>query len=413
MKNQENEEENNNNIIDILDGLEPGINFIRCKNCLCIPIISIVPKIEEIPKLKIYCNCGSYWKKINEFVSQFQITFLSKINCFYCKNKDIFSNISFCYDCNKILCKNCYNSHIFTFSEHIIKAFDLIEINCKKHFDQNLIGFCIDCDKFFCKKCKEDHMFHEEKTDSIKLKSINIKEIKENLNEAKKKINKFNYELKNKSINEYKKLNNSNEKIEEIESKYKYNNEINKYLLKIMETLLNMYEYYKKKEQIPYSLKKTIYKNQTFNLELFDVNYNEVSPEYYYKKIINYFKYDFIIKFSGERKRKKTNREIDYFELLERIVKLDKLNFGTSGTLILKDKRIATSAPNGDIIIFNQNLEKEYTIKGHSDRVMYLFQTDDEKLISCSADQTIKVWLLFNKGYNCQISFQLFRLRPK
>ena len=95
------------------------------------------------------------------------------------------------------------------------------------------------------------------------------------------------------------------------------------------------------------------------------------------------------------------------------MVKLDKLNFGTSGTLILKDKRIATSAPNGDIIIFNQNLEKEYTIKGHSDRVMYLFQTDDEKLISCSADQTIKVWLLFNKGYNCQISFQLFRLRPK
>ena len=56
------EEENNNlsnGIPDILGGFEPGISFIRCNNCLCIPIFSIVPKLTEFPKLKIECNCGS------------------------------------------------------------------------------------------------------------------------------------------------------------------------------------------------------------------------------------------------------------------------------------------------------------------------------------------------------------------
>ena len=173
-----------------------------------------------------------------------------------------------------------------------------------------------------------------------------------------------------------------------------------------MDLLLNMYDYYKKKKQsLPYSLMKSIYKNKTFNLQTFNINYSEVSPDFYYKKIINYFNYDFIIKFTGERIRKKTNREIDYFEILERIIKLDKVNFGTSGTLILKDKRIATCSPNGDIIIFNQNLEKELTLTGHSEKVIYLYETDDGKLISFSSDQTIKVWILLNKHFKCHITF--------
>ena len=87
------------------------------------------------------------------------------------------------------------------------------------------------------------------------------------------------------------------------------------------------------------------------------------------------------------------------------------MNFGTSGTLILKDKRIATCSPNGEIIIFNKNFEKELTITGHKEKVIYLYQTDDGKLISCSSDLTIKVWILFNKTYNCQISFQLLQLK--
>ena len=398
-----------NGIPDILGGFEPGITFIRCNNCLCIPIFSIVPKLTEFPKLKIECNCGSYWKKINEFISKFQITLLTEINCFSCHKKEIFSKVSFCYNCRKILCNNCFNSHIFTYSEHKIRTSDLIEINCKKHKEEVIIGFCVDCDKYFCQKCKDEHIFHSDKVDNIKESSINIKEIKENINKAKKKVNTFNLELKNKCVQNFKK---SYDKIEQIESKYNYNNEINNYLLNLLDLLLNMYDYYKKKKQsFPYSLMKSIYKNKTFNLQTFNLNYSEVSPDFYYKKIINYFNYDFIIKFIGERIRKKTNREIDYFELLERIVKLDKINIGTSGTLILKDKRIATCSPNGEIIIFNQNFEKELTIKGHKEKVIYLYQTDDGKLISCSSDHTIKVWILLNKTYNCQISFQLLHLK--
>ena len=391
-----------NDFPDILVGIEPGIFLIRCNNCLCIPIFSIVPKLTEFPKLKIECNCGSYWKKINEFISLFQITLLTQINCFSCHNRENFYKVSFCYNCRKILCNNCFNSHIFTYSEHKIRTSDLIEINCKEHKEEVIIGFCVDCDKYFCQKCKDEHIFHSDKLDNIKESSINIKEIKEDLNEANKKV-KFNEELKNKCSNNFKK---SYEKYKQIEAKYNYNTEINNHILKVMDLLLNMYDYYKKKKQsLPYSLMKSIYKNKTFNLQTFNINYSEVSPDFYYKKIINYFNYDFIIKFTGERIRKKTNREIDYFEILERIIKLDKVNFGTSGTLILKDKRIATCSPNGDIIIFNQNLEKELTLTGHSEKVIYLYETDDGKLISFSSDQTIKVWILLNKHFKCHITF--------
>ena len=57
----------------------------------------------------------------------------------------------------------------------------------------------------------------------------------------------------------------------------------------------------------------------------------------------------------------------------------------------LKDGRIASCSEDNNIILY-RNMEKDATLKGHSGPVHSIAQLENEKIISCSNDKTIKIW---------------------
>ena len=49
----------------------------------------------------------------------------------------------------------------------------------------------------------------------------------------------------------------------------------------------------------------------------------------------------------------------------------------------------------------NNNYHCDITLEGHTDCVYYISQLDNNKLISCSWDETIKIWSITQSSYQC------------
>ena len=69
---------------------------------------------------------------------------------------------------------------------------------------------------------------------------------------------------------------------------------------------------------------------------------------------------------------------------------------------LLNDKRLAICSSSKDILIYNINTyQLEITLEGHSDTVKDITLFNESTLISCSYDQSIKIWYLHDKEYQC------------
>ena len=70
---------------------------------------------------------------------------------------------------------------------------------------------------------------------------------------------------------------------------------------------------------------------------------------------------------------------------------------GVYSLLILKDQRIASCSGDKAIRIFNSKTFKiEIEIKEHSNLINFIAQLKNGNLISCSSDETIKIFKLFD-----------------
>lgn len=71
--------------------------------------------------------------------------------------------------------------------------------------------------------------------------------------------------------------------------------------------------------------------------------------------------------------------------------------------LLLHDGRIAPCSWGSSVNIINIDNDKcELTLTGHQDTVTYISQLENEKLITCSRDKSIKIWVITKTTVMCE-----------
>ena len=74
---------------------------------------------------------------------------------------------------------------------------------------------------------------------------------------------------------------------------------------------------------------------------------------------------------------------------------------------MLSDGTFASCSGDSIIKIFNlKNYDCEKIIEGHTNRVNYLCQLENAKVISCSDDQIIKIWNISYFTYKCEYTLE-------
>ena len=88
---------------------------------------------------------------------------------------------------------------------------------------------------------------------------------------------------------------------------------------------------------------------------------------------------------------------------IRKIGQIDTSSRGINTILLLNDKRIATGSNNKAIRVYNiSTFECEINEeKAHDNCVIYLSQLDNNILLSCSLDKTIKMWIIYKKSLKC------------
>ena len=88
---------------------------------------------------------------------------------------------------------------------------------------------------------------------------------------------------------------------------------------------------------------------------------------------------------------------------IRRIRQIETSSRGINTILLLNDKRIATGSNDKAIRVYNiSTFECEINeTKAHDDFVINLSQLDNNNLLSCSLDNTIKMWIIYKTSLKC------------
>ena len=343
--------------------------YIKPKDIIC-------PKCQEICKYKIIgykiklydCENGHINENIalDEFLNTQNID-QTKIKCGICKiaKKVMFTEFFYkCYECKTNMCPNCKDKHDKT---HSIIKYDEKYYKCNKHTKEKFVKYCEDCKKDICLSCINEHKTH--KSIGYEEKIIDLKEVREKIDNLKIMINKFKDNIKitidklikigeyldkfcninytiidnyenNKDNRNYLSLLNLNyikqsidDEINTIKHKYNYGFNINK-LLYIYDDILNNNEEieicYKPKEYnerkvrifgnifVNNNIEKCIiiYKDKEYDLKEY---FNDIEKEYNYKD-------SFLIKLRGINKITDMSHMFSGCNTLISISGLSKLN---------------------------------------------------------------------------------------
>jgi len=207
-------------------------NLVKSKDIIC-PACKEVCKMEiKNYRIKLYdCKNGHVKEniKLDEF-NKTQIIDISKIICDNCKSNnkaESYKNKFFkCCECDMNLCSLCKSKHDNT---HSILNYDDKDYKCNRH-DKDFLKYCQSCKINLCFSCLEDHKEH--KMIGYEEKIINIKKIRERMDELKNMINKFKENIE-EIIMKFSKV------IEYIEKFYNFDND-----------LYNILNYYEKNKDV-------------------------------------------------------------------------------------------------------------------------------------------------------------------
>ena len=204
-----------------------NINMIKSKDIIC-PICKEIC-IYEIKDHKIkLCGCKNGHIidniKLDDFNNKQNID-ISQIKCDKCKSKpklNTFNNDFFiCYECKMNLCQLCKSIHDNT---HSIINYDNKNYICNKH-NETFVKYCKKCKIDLCFSCLNEHKNH--KLISYKDRLIDIKELRNKMNNLNMVINKFKMNLE-EIINKFKKLQDNLELYSNINNNIINNYELNK-----------------------------------------------------------------------------------------------------------------------------------------------------------------------------------------
>ena len=106
----------------------------------------------------------------------------------------------------------------------------------------------------------------------------------------------------------------------------------------------------------------------------------------------------------------------------EEITTNNEPNCHITSILLLLDRRLAFSTNKKEIQIYgiqnNYHCDINITNTGHTDKINSLCQLDNGKLMSCSWDESIKIWILFQFSYQCEFTinnahnFCIYQVKP-
>ena len=289
--------------------------------------------------------------------------------------KDIFIT------CNNCGYNKCTSLHDYLFQ---IENNSHVERNnnktyCNIHFKINN-KYCINCKEYLCSQCNHHNSHKLIELDKI----ISTTYINNKVREGFNHINTYCNELSRKKINNY------ISKINQIEYLYqslrsKSNDILNLIMLMINNYNNNHYNYYNRE-----NINKFI---NTCSLYIYKCNNDNK-----YNTIISYYQnytilIDSIVDSNNIYNIKTINRHRD----------------AINSILLLSDGRLASCSKDNTIKIYNINnnyhcditINTQYT-QGVSD----IYELHDNKLISYSINESMKIWSIFQSSYYCDYTFK-------
>ena len=282
---------------------------LRCGTCLDIRRLLIIPSITD-PKIEIMCHCNKSVENLLDFFKEINKVTDIKLVCSKC-NKVLIKHPRFCYDCLQVYCSKCCENHLPRINNnedipirtslvgHTTIHVEKLDYYCVDHQNEVFIAYCQQCLMNLCNECLREgtHKFHQVDLFSVIQPTNQEKEeVKNGIKKSEHKITRTNVK-----INTFCKLNKDDERIKEIEEKYKLISEENNDILALMKYCFNLYKSSKLKN---YSIIYNIIKNMKFNSKKLVLT-KQMTKEEKYNSIIKYLKKDALIFYL----RSKTDKE--------------------------------------------------------------------------------------------------------
>ena len=358
-------------------------NITRCPKCNLICSLELYYK-EGIPV--IFYQCENEHKGnilLKEYLNSYNKFSLSNEKCNECGKiqKEIKDKFYYCVKCSKFLCGICEKKH--SNNEHDIINYKKYDTLCKIH-SNTFCCFCIKCNKNLCPYCQLEHKNHDLKNLSeFNYSEESKKELEENIKTIEINIEKLK-ELKKKIINIFDEFKDSNElEIQFIKLlQYTYQNQLNQhnFNFNIIKNLKNIEE----------------------NFKLYKINILEKTLEMgnNYISNLNQYLQEYDLKFNSFKNNIQINEKNDSLNSFNNNFKT--LNYHTDHVfylLQLKDGRLASCSQDNRLNIYKKdNFELQLSIKESFGWVPSFTQLNDERIIICSYDKTIKIIKLLDEN---------------
>lgn len=174
------------------------------------PKCTLAPRIISLYRNTIQLECpthGHISVDLDEFMKESSKRIYLNQTCGICnksKQSDDQNVFKYCYDCDKVICYQCINTHQKNFEAHIkLIPADLLTSKCHIHKGEDFEEFCYTCNKNICKLCFDEHQSHEKE----KLEGLDEDIIEGDLSliEARKQ---FLEVVRNKIVEEAREVNN-------------------------------------------------------------------------------------------------------------------------------------------------------------------------------------------------------------
>ncbi len=373
-----------------LESLIQENEIIKCSKCFHIPFLQL-----ENSNLILDCKLGHKEViNIEDFLKNNVSHSLNFISCSICNIQKDYKNYFCCFKCQKFFCP----IHKFLHKQHEIFSIKKYDSICQIH-NKNYVYYCLQCKKNFCRLCLNLHNNHRKIIlNSILLTNKDIENYENIIKKIQKKIHESKNKIINKQKNEFIKI------IQEVHLKLilgkkllkNYQNEIIQKNI-CFELIENVKSYFK---ILPKNIEKTISdffkqkysKNQ--NKRIFEMKnvksfHNYIESDYGTCLILlNYNDFAFTANdktikiYNGDSLENKLN-----IKVIENII-----NCITK----LKDDKLAITSYDQVEIIQLLNKNRNYCILQrkiyHSDFIMRLIELSNGNLVTCSLDETIKIW---------------------
>lgn len=266
---------------------------------------------------------------------------------------------------------------------------------CVNHPQKNGAHFCCKCNKTLCINCfHKDHSRHPSLNflrQGLKIQLNKCDELLENFSLAKELVENYSARLQQNIIQVTEKNPNCNSELSLVKKRYDKNVKENRRFLMFIDFLVNLYDCSNNNIHAVFN----ILNNCKFNISKFVIplSMTLLSNIQHHSKV-NESNYIF----------QRNSSSISFCHCIKELKECGEIN----SFLIFDDcKKIAVATLFSEIDTYDLKTGRmELCLKGHRNRVNYLAPYGKSKILSCSCDETIKIWSIKEGSAECEATIQ-------